>query len=116
MAASGVPDSAWERLYVAAGYGLESSIILRLGKDTLALFTKTNLLTFAIILGAWAAAQFAGPVAWVADLGLAAFGLYALGQQIVSFSEEIGTYAKGAYQAQSEAQLREAGAHFANAM
>src|SRR4051812_32858983 len=117
MPSGSVPERAWERLYVAGCYGLHEPILSRLAGDTLALFTSTNLLVLALMLGAWAgAAIVGGPVAWVVELGLGAVGLYYLGGQIVEMSADLGKYAYVAYSAKTDGELQAAGKHFADAL
>lgn len=110
------PEGAWERLYVALTFGVENPLLAPLGDVLLAeLRNPWTMITFAGILAVWAGAQFT-PFAAPVDFAVGALGWAALGNQIISLSSNLYAYAKTAFFAKTEQDLRTAGTYLAAAI
>lgn len=107
--------SAWERLYVAMQIGVRDPILVdTLSAEVRGLLDAESLLTLAVLLAvSTVGTAWGGPAAWVAELGLAAAGLWYLGREAVAVAQNFGRFVQLALAAKAEQALQEAGHEFA---
>lgn len=107
--------SAWERLYVAMQIGVRDPILVdTLSAEVRGLLDAESLLTLAVLLAVSAVGTaWGGPAAWVAELGLAAAGLWYLGREAVAMAQNFGRFTQIALGAKTEQDLKDAGHEFA---
>lgn len=94
-----VPEAALDRI-VEAATRMEKYVAPAVRAKLAELWDPDTLLGFAFLMALWAGFQFT-PVGWLADVLLAAYGLYELGADIVKPAYQAAT-------AETDAQLEEA--------
>lgn len=108
----------YERLWAAMMMGAKDGRLLsRFGEQTLALLTPTNLLIMAVILAAWTlGTAFGGPVGIVVDIGLYGVAILTLGRDALAAMGDSARFVVYGLDAKTEADLRDAGRYFADAL
>ncbi len=110
--------SAWERIYLAMQVGVRDPLLLtQLKKEVLDLLDPESLLLLAALIAVTTlGAAWGGPAAWVAEMGVAAAGLWYLGRDLVTIISNMATFVKLAVAAKTDDDIKAAGHEFALAL
>lgn len=110
--------SAWERIYLAMQVGVRDPLLLtQLKKEVLDLLDPESLLLLAALIAVTTlGAAWGGPAAWVAEMGVAAAGLWYLGRDLVTIVSNMATFVKLAVAAKTDDDIKTAGHEFALAL
>lgn len=110
--------SAWERIYLAMQVGVRDPLLLtQLKKEVLDLLDPESLLLLAALIAVTTlGTAWGGPVAWVAEMGVAATGLWYLGRDLITVVSNMASFVKLAVAAKTDDDIKAAGHEFALAL